>query len=172
MKGNESADDMARKALVKEKIEFQVSLSKAEVKSVVWERINQMWQERWDGESKGRHLYNVQKSVKVRRVGSGQRREEIVLTRLRLGHSGLNKTLKLMGKHESGLCEGCQEEETVEHVLMECREYETERNNMRDKLRDLGMGEFSLRGILAMNNRLYVKTLLGFLRDIGIYDRL
>ena len=60
---------------------------------------------------------------------------------------------------------GCQEEETVEHVLMKCRDYEIERNNMRDKLSDLGMGEFSLRGILAMNKRAYVEILLGFLRD-------
>ena len=40
-----------------------------------------------------------------------------MLTRLRLGHCALNKTLKMIGKHQTGLCEGCQEEESVEHVL-------------------------------------------------------
>ena len=39
---------------------------------------NQMWQERWDREEKGRHLYQIHKSVKVNRVGSGNRREETV----------------------------------------------------------------------------------------------
>ena len=55
---------------------------------------NQMWQERWDRQERGRHLYQIQKSVKVNRVGIGNRREQTVLTRLRLGHCALNKTLK------------------------------------------------------------------------------
>ena len=33
---------------------------------------------------KGRHLYQIQKSVKVNRVGSGNRKEEAVLTKLRI----------------------------------------------------------------------------------------
>lgn len=61
-----------------------------------------------------------------------------MLTRLRLGHCGLNKTLKMVGKHQTGLCERCQEEETVEHVVLSCRAYGTQReremmsNNMRE----------------------------------------
>lgn len=48
----------------------------------------------WDNEGKGRHLYHIQKSIKVNKVGSGNRKDEIVLTRLMLGHCALNKTLK------------------------------------------------------------------------------
>ena len=50
--------------------------------------------------------------------GGGQRREEVVLVRLRLGHCGLNGTLKVVGKHDTGLCEGCGEEECVRGVVM------------------------------------------------------
>ena len=80
--------------------------------------------------------------------------------------------MKLIGKHESGLCEGCQEEESVHHVLLECREYERERDIMRNKLRDLGMQDFTLRGILGTNKRAHIKVMLSFLRDIGVYDRI
>jgi len=61
---------------------------------VIWEKTNQKWQERWDREGKGRHLFQIQMKVKETRVGSGNRREEIVISRLRLGHCFLNKTLK------------------------------------------------------------------------------
>ncbi len=37
-----------------------------------------------DREEKGRHLYQIQRNDKEDRVGRGNRREEAVLTRLRL----------------------------------------------------------------------------------------
>ena len=40
-----------------------VSFSKAEVKSMIWDKVKIMWQEKWDNEVKGRHLYNIQKSI-------------------------------------------------------------------------------------------------------------
>lgn len=79
----------------------------------------------------------IQASIRVTRIGSRQRREETVLTRLRPGHCMLNKTLKLVGKHPTGLCEGCQEEESVEHVVMNCRRYERHREVLSNKLREL-----------------------------------
>lgn len=63
----------------------------------VWRKINNVWQDKWDRESKRRHLHQIQNKVSVGTVGSGNRREEIILTRLRLGHCVLNKTLKIRG---------------------------------------------------------------------------
>ena len=96
--GNEKADKMAKKALEKLEVEKNVSISKAEVKSVIWGKVNMMWQGKWDSESKGRHLYRIQDSIQVKRLGSSNRKEEVVLTRLRVGHSALNKTLHVVGK--------------------------------------------------------------------------
>ena len=72
---------------------------------------------------------------------------EIVLTRLRLGHCALNKTLKMIGKHQTGMCEGCQEEESVEHELLHCRTY-------------IGVQEFTLKGLLSMAETAQVQVLL------------
>ena len=172
VRGNEEADEMAKEALGKGAVEMNVGMSKAEVKSVIWERVNQMWQERWDNEVEGRHLYRIQESVRVRRVGSGQRKEESVLVRLRLGHSALNKWLKLIGKHQTGLCEGCQEEESVEHVVMTCRRYGAERERLRDGLRELGLRDFTLEGLLGMEDGHGVRVLLQYLRVTGLVDRI
>lgn len=38
-------------------------------------------------------------------------------TRLRLGQCKLNTTLKMVETYDTGLFEGCQEEEMMEHVI-------------------------------------------------------
>ena len=74
IRGNERADELAKNALKKGSIVMQVDISKSEAKCTIWEKVNHMWQERWDREEKGRHLHNIQKSVRVDRKGSGLRR--------------------------------------------------------------------------------------------------
>ena len=85
---------------------MNISLSKAEVKSLIWGKVNKMWQDKWDSEGKGRYLYNIQKSVNVKIRYSGQRKDEPILLRLSLGHSALNKTMKLIGKHPTTVVRG------------------------------------------------------------------
>lgn len=82
VRGDERVDELAKRAVRKRKIEMQVSINKAEVKCVVWGKKHLKVTGRVDREGRGGHL-QIQ-SVKVTRVGSGNRREEIVLTRLRL----------------------------------------------------------------------------------------
>ena len=95
------------------------------------------------------------------------------MTRLRLGHCALNKTLKIIGKHQSGLCEGCQqEEESVEHIVMSCKGYEMQREVMRIHLRDLGTQDFTLKSMLNMGDRAQVRVLIHFLRDTGVFHRI
>ncbi len=50
VKGNEKVDKVAKKALKKEKVEMQIRISKAEVKCIIWEKVNHKWQEMWDNE--------------------------------------------------------------------------------------------------------------------------
>lgn len=172
IRGNEMADKLAKRALLKDTVELQISLSKTEVKSIVWEKINKMWQVRWDREERGRQLYRIQNSVKGNRLAGGNRREEIVITRLRLGHCLLNKTLKLMGKHQTGLCEECQVEESVEHVLIECQRYLEQRGKMSIDLREMGVQELTLKSLLGGNGRAQFRVLMTFLKETGLYSRI
>ena len=55
----------------------------------------------------------------------GSRREQEGWTRMRIGHTGLNSTLKVRGGHDSGSCEGCLVE--TEHVLLHCVWYYVDR---------------------------------------------
>lgn len=100
-------------------------------------KINKIWQERCYREGKGRHLHQTQTSVRVLREGSSYRRET-ALTRLRLGHCALNKTLQM--EHQTGLSSGCQGEESLGHVVLKCGIHGTQGDN-----KELGVEDLILR---------------------------
>lgn len=116
IKGNEAADVLAKEACKLDEI-MEILYSKSEAKVIVKNNIIKEWQCNWDGEVTGRHYYRIQEKVGCRRVCTGNNKTEGIITRLRMGHTGLNKTLHLIGKHPTGLCDHCQEEESVEHIL-------------------------------------------------------
>lgn len=54
------------------------------------------------------------------------------------GHIGVGKYLFEHGKEDSGVCQECQVEESVEHVVWECTKYIGERNRIEEKLEGVG----------------------------------
>ncbi len=74
--------------------------------------------------------------------------EENILTRLRVGQTMLDKTLKIINKHPTGLCEHCGVEESVEHVICVCQTYTNEREIMKSELIKMGMDELKLKNIV------------------------
>lgn len=135
IKGNETADSLAKEASKQENI-MDILFSKTEIKTIIKSEMIRKWQNKWNNGSTGRHLYNIQKDVGRMRLTGRNTLEDSIISRLRLGHTRLNKTLQLIGKHPTGLCEYCQEEESVEHVLCHCRKYNTEREILRRTLQD------------------------------------
>lgn len=67
------------------------------------------------------------------------RREEVIIYRLRFGHTGLNNTLLIIGKHNRGKCEHCGEEETINRVILQCQKYQVERRKLIQNLRKMKM---------------------------------
>ncbi len=122
-------DNLAKKALKKNLVDVKVPLGRNEIKSVINRKIIRIWQQRWENSSKGRWYYNIVKSVgKKEQLYGRHRKEEVMISRLRMGHTGLNSTIALVGKHENGMCDECDVSETVEHVLIECSKYDDQRN--------------------------------------------
>ena len=136
MKGNEFADKLAKSSLQKD-ITVPVLLGKGEGKAVIKRKGVEIWQKRWEEDQKGRRYFKIQKSVITKTYKERNRREEIIITRLRLDHTGLNGTLALMGKRNSDKCGDCGVKENVEHILIHCKKYEAERK--RSERRD-GIG--------------------------------
>ncbi|XP_038157609.1 uncharacterized protein LOC119794224, partial [Cyprinodon tularosa] len=110
--GNEKADKLAKKALNHQQIEMNVFLSKSEMKTLITIETRKKWQTIWNNESKGRHLYQIQKFIGKERKRYGNRKKDIIISRLRIGHTALNYSLFKIGKHETGHCDKCGDPET------------------------------------------------------------
>lgn len=98
-------------------------------------------------------------------------KEQSIISRLRMGHTGLNSTLHLIGKHPTGLC-GCRvERETVEHVLCNCIKYEECRRKLRENLKNIGGGGMNVKNLLDGGERKY-KLVIQFLKQSGLWNRI
>lgn len=174
VQGNETVDKLAKQALKHMIVEVQIPLSKAEIKGIIKNQINKKWQEMWDRGIKGRHLYSIQKQVGKGRLCLNNRKEDIIITRLRIGHSGLNQTLYIIGKHQTGLCIRCSEVETIEHVLLHCTAYNRERGELTKKLKELSITNFNLTNLLscASEQSRVQKELLYYLKVTGLEGRI
>lgn len=168
VKGNEAADVLAKEACDIDEI-MEILYSKSEVKAIVRNNIIKEWQYNWDREITGRHYYRIQKKVGNRRKCKGDNKTEGIITRLRMGHSGLNKTLHLIGKHPTGLCDHCQEEESVEHILCHCPKYITEREILKEEAKEQGQVGINIADMLNGHNN---RSVLHFLRITGLINRI
>lgn len=142
--GNERADTLAEASLLRENIDLSIPLGRCECYSVCRDKLEHQWQTEWAEYRKGRHSLLIP-ITKRWKLNSG-RRDDLVLTRLRLGHCGLAIGLKLMAKHPDGLCQ-CVE--TVQHAILSCNRYAKERRQMFVQLSDLGLSSFSMQTILG-----------------------
>ena len=97
-------------------------------------KTNAKWQFLWDNEQSGRHMYRIQGKVGKNRNTYRCKQEEDMVSRMRLGHTGLNGTLFIMKKHVDGMCEYCKSQETIEHVIMYCPKYRQARQRLISQL--------------------------------------
>ena len=86
-----------------------------------------MWGKKWDSNLKGRHLYSVNKTVSFSITAPKlyMYNEIFFFFRLRTGYIKRNSYLNKIGCNSSNLCDTCQQEETVEHFLLQCKQYNT-----------------------------------------------
>ncbi len=78
----------------------------------------------------------------------------------------------MIGKHQTGLCEECQEEESVEHVILHCRRYQREREIMENKMKEVVVKKLTLKTTIGMSDRAQVRELIVFLMETGLYYRI
>lgn len=172
--GNEEVDKLAKKALKHPQIEINVSLSKSEIKRLIAIEISKKWQKIWNNDSKGRHLYQIQERVGNERKRYGNRKKDVIITRLRIGHTALNYSLYKIGKHDTGKCDNCGELETVQHILLECAAYERERQQLSQELGRMGVDTISIKVLLGngiRQSRIH-ELLFKYLNKTGIVNRI
>ena len=88
------------------------------------------------------------------------RREEVVLARLRLGHTRVTHSYLLQGE-ELPQCVGCDAPFTVRHFLLECGDFAQVRNNC-----------FHVDNMKELFQDIHIESIMTFLRQINLFNKI
>ena len=164
IRGNEIADAEAKSACAEPRIDLP-ELLHSDLYRPIKSLIRQKWQARWSSPE----LLNNRKYKAIRpnitfwpSCYQKKRREEIVLCRLRIGHSYLTHKFLLEGS-DAPVCDYCGSPLTIDHILVHCRRYEAAR-------RKHGLSGKSMIGIL--NDDADIMAVNNFLKEINVYKEI
>ena len=117
IRGNRLADQAANTA--REGKTKSKTTAFADFKPAVNKYVHTLWQKSWDEET-GNKLHKIVKKIDDPLLRCRpNRREEVVLCRLHIGHSYFTHAHLLKGE-EAPYCYACDELETLEHLLISC----------------------------------------------------
>ena len=159
--GNEEVDAEAKEAAMLPSINIK-TVPPQDLKCSIRTYIMEKWQRRWSSPS----LLNNKKYKKIREnvyfwpsSFHSNRRYEKVLSRLRIGHSKLTHKF-LLERDDPPRCDHCQCILTIEHILVECQRYRSQR-------REHHLDNMEIGNILG--NEIDVENVMSFLKDISIF---
>ena len=117
--GNERVDQLAKETLDQD-IDPLASFHYTDMKPLVNSYIQKLVQTKWDVAAHGRDLYLVKPTLgPPKQFQHLTRAEEVVITRLRIGHTKTTKSHILSRGPPTG-CHHCGQTLTIDHMLLEC----------------------------------------------------
>ena len=156
--GNESADSTAKAALDLEGVHAKVPHTdfRGSIKQFIYDK----WQLEWECERNNK-LQAIHPTIGPwphanRRI----RREEVVLARLRIGHTRLTHTY-IVKNEQPPRCDLCDQQLTVKHILIECGHLTRTRNRF-----------YRARSMRDLFTNIDPSVILSFLKEIKVYDKL
>ena len=118
------------------------------------------WQTSWNN-SIGNKLLDIKPTIgEYQSVVRNIRREEVVLARLRLGHTRVTHSYLLQGE-EQPQCVGCDAPFTVRHFLLECGDFAQVRNNC-----------FHVDNMKELFQDIHIDSIMTFLRQINLFNKI
>lgn len=139
--GNEIADQLAKSAINSANIDLEVAFEARELYPMVQQYITKKWQECWDKNPTLNHYKILEPKVnnKGKFIGKNCRKNQVQITRLRLGACCLNTHLQKIGCHPDGLCDSCKVPDTIEHFILSCTKTNIA-TNLQNKCAKLNVG--------------------------------
>ena len=163
--GNEEADRIARNAATTESTSFQrTAISKMEAKAIIKQHCMTLWDDEYKSTMKGFQYKAFQPSIFQNPITISNRLSSSILFRLRSGHCRLNGHLHRIGIIESPNCDYCQTQETVEHFLLSCPQYGSQRSRLVQKASQLKV-QLSMHAILTEPD--LISLVVGFVLSTG-----
>ena len=119
IKGNEAADVKAKSSLDLDISNLKVPF--VDFKPFIDKYILSKWQMSWKGAMYNK-LHEIKPVLGNNIIGRPLRREDVVLTRLRIGHTIITHSY-LIKQEDQPLCISCNKPFTVKHFLIDCFEF-------------------------------------------------
>ena len=159
IEGNEIADLAADRGHKNDRTEW-FQLEESEVVAVLRDKQHAFWERYWEftSQTSGKGLFLRSITNKIRKNKAiytlKNRRAQVTINRLRMGHIGVEGYLRRFQMSEEGTCQQhalCQEnevEESIDHFILRCPAYTDARNTLMTKLSRLGFPAPSLKLLL------------------------
>ena len=125
IRGNEAADQLAKDALSLERVSAG-SIPHSDLRGKMKRHVREEWQYSWSRLKNTNKLNEIKPTLGPRPSYGLKRSEEVILSRLRIGHTALTHK-HLLEKDEAPCCVPCNCVLTVKHILVECPHLETVR---------------------------------------------
>jgi len=155
--GNTAADAAAKAALNLAPSDARVPSS--DFRPLIHKSAVAQWQQSWDDDIRNK-LRQITPSVGTQAVYHLPRRDEIIMHRLRIGHTHLTHAY-LLHDESPPKCISCQSELTVEHLLLHCSDFDSKRSR-----------HFHASTIHELFHHVPPHNVLQFLKDINMYYRI
>ena len=122
---NERADSSARDAIENLQI-TPVKIPRSDHQCAIKAAVFHKWRTKWNTATENK-LHEIQPNLtKIMRRGTNVRWWEIILARLRVGHTRLTHKF-LMERSEIPQCDGCGDVLSIKHLILHCPAYADER---------------------------------------------
>lgn len=158
--GNEEANTAAQRGAeqvdLNKRYHAQPPVPYGVARAVIRRGVRESWQEQWIKHSMHRfehdHLFRIKPGVSKSRIFfEGNRAEQTILARLRLGHCGLAASTCRWSALCSRICDCETEEETVAHYLLRCPIFSKARRQMISAIEQVFDGEATEDVLLGSN---------------------
>ena len=136
------------------------SIPYTDLKPIISKFLHRKWHQRWNMNINNK-LFQIQPTLEEWRPAFRvSRREQVVLFRLRIGHTRLTHVFKLKQEPQSQRLT-CQTTCTVKHILIECRAFAIIRKQF-----------FKVTSLTELFENIKIDDVLSFLRETGLYEKI
>ena len=124
--GNDKADSEAKKALNNNI--SSILLPSTDFKYNCCRYILNLWQTQWNQDIDNK-LFSIKPKIENTPLHSSFRRDDVIITRLRIGHSYYTHS-HLLSNIPCPICTYCQTDISVKHLLIDCPVFNNHRQNL------------------------------------------
>lgn len=162
--GNEEADKLAKQGADSGEV-ISLPFTPQEAACLTSSALSAYAQQQWNTSSTGRHTFEIKPLLQIWTSSFQQnRRSEVILARLRMGHTFMTHQHIFLAGRERNVCSVCNVPITISHLLIFCPKYHQSRLPLVEYAAE-NHTTLSLPFLLGDDHPSLIKLLFSFLED-------